>query len=84
MGGMSRFLLKWLGRRSQVPSLCGLGLQFKIGADGVPGPMGQYLSASSSVMVQVSATRVSKSSQPAAIDGFFGKLDRLLGCERIG
>jgi hypothetical protein len=30
------------------------------------------------------ATRVFKSSQPAAIDGFFGKLDRLLGGERIG
>src|SRR5882724_4189069 len=32
MGGMSRFLLKLLGRRSWKPSVCGLGVQFKVGA----------------------------------------------------
>ncbi len=35
-------------------------------------------------MVPVSAAEFSGLNQAAAIDGFFCKLDRLLGCERIG
>ena len=43
IGGMSRFLLKIAQQAFSVVelSLCGLGVQFKAGADGVFGLMGQ-------------------------------------------
>jgi hypothetical protein len=37
MGVMSRFLLKIARQAFSVLSLCGLGVQFKVGADGVRG-----------------------------------------------
>ena len=76
MGVMSRFLLKIARQAFSVLSLCGLGVQFKVGADGAAWPDGAVGQPADAILFLASDRSSHVNGDEITVDG--GYVDMLM------